>query len=171
MFAIETGMGRFEADDEKAAKKLLRKAKKAADAKLKIDQAKSVLADLRAKANAYDVLSRVAEGNGFPRGWRVKKPGDKFFKVKGEVVISGTNKIYDTAIYETENGTASFEHWGYRVNGILWNGAGFDEVTFLEDSEGRKFTYAVGVEGDQVRLAEIPGVTIEMFEAEPIVAE
>lgn len=174
MFAIEVSHGRYEAETEKEARKLFRKGEKVQRQKEKEQAAESKLAYDRAKSVGYDILTRIieakSEGDGkpFPRGWRVKKPGDQFFRVnRGH----SSAAWHDTATYETEAGTASFEHWGYRVLGILWNGSGFDTVTFLQDTEhgngvGPVHAYAVGVAGNQVRLADLPGVTLEMFQPE-----
>lgn len=162
MIAIENDLGRFEAETEKEALALARKAKRAAEAKAKIDSANYELASLRAQANGYRIMERFATGP-CPNGWRIKSPESSYVKLDRRVNLAG--ECYHISTYDGEHGRAIGDHYGYRVEGIVWNGSGFDIAVFLRSiSTGQLEAYAIGIQGESLALVGLPNITPEMFE-------
>ena len=168
MFAIETDLGRFVADDEKGAKKLLAAATKAKAKQDAVDSANCDQAVLYAEHAWYSIVSRKLAGDAFPRGWHFYTALDNYAPadVEHDTTISGKPK--PTVTYHGEHGRATFEHYGLSFWGCVGNGAGYIMATFLQEvreaGNGPIVAYAVGVCADQCYLLELPAdITIAMF--------
>lgn len=175
MVAIETEHGRFEAETEKEALKAARAAKRVAAAQQKQREADYKVAVLRAEANGYRILSRVATGN-VPRGWIYYRPTDRYSAVQVTVKVDCMGEhAYHEATYETDGGRLTVAHHGYTVDGVVADGAGFVMAVFLRENRRAEENslcpvapegYAIGVEGESWCLRELPGVRPETFARE-----
>ena len=166
MYAIENDLGRFEADTERGAKKLLAVAVKAAQAKHAVDSANNDLARLRAQAVGYRILSRKAFEGLACRGWAFRDRDDAYFKTP-DVRSSYDGVISEDMTYETEHGKATISHYRAQVLGIVENGSGWTMATVLKAHDGDKVTvHAIGVAADQCILCDLPGIDVAFFTAE-----
>lgn len=162
MFAIETDLGRFEAETEKEAKKLLRAAQAKDRKEREIKKGLYDLARMRAQANGYWVYSRLAEEKEFPRGWSYHDPLGKYSPatLSYSDSLSRTPKI----TWQGEHGTAESEHYGYDFWGCVSNGAGFPLLAFIRDRHSKVIEcYAIGIEQDQCCWVAMHGITIDQF--------
>lgn len=166
MYVIENELGRFEADTERAAKALLRKAVKASQAKHAVDSENNDLARLRAQAVGYRILSRKANEGFACRGWSFHGRDDASFKAP-VMRSSYDGVISEDMTYETEHGKATISHYRQQVLGIIENGSGWTMATILKSHDGGKVTvFAIGIAADQCILCDLPGIDMAFFTAE-----
>ena len=168
MIAVETEFGRFEADTEREALKLSRAAKREAAKQQKVDDANREVAKCRAAATGYGILYHVAELNGDQsrRGWRVYRPGDKWFP------HSKVEDSYETYRIETEHGYAHIKFFrsfygrcstDHHIIGMLMNGCGYHIAIWVQSGDDL-ICYSVGACEDQYHMAELPRVNTSMFQ-------
>ena len=164
MVKIEVEHGTYEGETLKEAQKLVTLGAKAFERKRKIDDANRKIAYLKAYANGYHALWRLAEKEPkFPNGWRVKLPASKYNSIR--TTVDSFGRPWDTAVYEGEDGKAEAEHYRHRIDGIVWNGAGFDIIVFVHDTDTHEAkALAIGIHVDQIAFADIPGLLLEHFE-------
>lgn len=168
MITIETEHGRFEADTEKDALRQVRAAKRAAAKQAKVDEQNRQTAYERAAVNGYAILSRLLDQGHAPRGWRYCELGSRFCMHTTEK-FTAFDKMYHEVRYETEWGNVTAEHWGHRLVGTVWNGAGFCICAFFQDIDHMDWeptAIAVGVCEDQIAFRELPTIMISFFESE-----
>jgi hypothetical protein len=165
MYAIETPLGRFEADTEKAAKQLMRKAEKERQEKARQYDMNRELAQLRADAEAYHILKAHAHGQ-MPDSWR---PQPITARSNGSVqprwMDAGKDQEY---AIETKHGRATKHYNGSVIYWSIENAGGYCvAIGFRNHDTGADYWYAVGVAGDQLTLADLPGLTLADFPAAP----
>jgi hypothetical protein len=166
MYAIETHLGRFEADTEKQAKALLRKAEKAHKAQQDIDNRNYQLAYVRAQAQAYTIMERLAKGEDMPRGWRLKT-----ITADSYCVQAVTRDFHTEWIVDVGNIRAQSHFHGAQPYEYIENGAGYClALVFHNPKTGEQIFQAVGIEADQLAVVEIYGITAQHFEREQIAA-
>ncbi len=165
MYAIETTLGRFEAETEKQAKALLRKASKAYEAKRDLDYKNYQLAHVRAQAQAYAFMERLAKGETtMPRGWRIKPIDSEAYCVREVYADHRAEWIVETGYGKAQShfhGSIPREYIeagnGYCL-GLVFRNANLNSPAY-----GERIFYAVGIEADQVAIAEIHGLSVEAF--------
>jgi len=165
MFAIETELGRFEGETEKAAKKALRKAEKANRAEQKRRSDLSNVAMMRARANGFRILSFVLTKETMPNGWMFHAPSEPHLPIKvGAALRHGISRAYPSVTFEGEHGKAEAEFYGFEFIGVVLNGAGYPIAFFLRDMTTNAIdAYAVGIEQDVVAWDALPTITPEHF--------
>lgn len=159
MYTIETHLGRFEGETEKAAKALLRKAEKARKAKQLVDNANFQLARVRAEAQAYRIMTTRGNDGLFPRGWRMLPITADSYCVQAKTVDFRTEWQIDTGY-----GKAQSHFHGSRPVEYIESGAGYClALVFHNPKTNERIFCAVGIEADQVSVVEIPGIAADMF--------
>lgn len=159
MYAIENHLGRFEAETEKQAKALLRKARKAYQAKEAADSVNYQLARLRAEAQAYRIMTTRSSTEGFPRGWRLKPIDGNAYCVQSVYVDYRTEWRVDTG-----NEQAQSHFHGAQPYEYIENGAGYCiALVFRNPKTNERIFHAVGIAADQLCVVEIPGISADMF--------
>ena len=81
MYAITTELGTFEAETEKAAKKMLRKATRETKKQNEVDEKNLEMATMKARAEGFRYLRMVADDEGPSTSWITRK-GDAHFPAK-----------------------------------------------------------------------------------------
>lgn len=160
MYAIETDIGRFEADTEKDAKKLLRAARRKQDAIDAENARKYEQARLRAFQHAYNVYERKGRGEEMPRGWRIKP-------------VTTTNDSYACREFWSEekhsrayridggaNGVADVSPYD-PITHYLENGSGYCIAVVIANQDSELF--AVGVYDGIACWVPLYGVSISEF--------
>jgi hypothetical protein len=148
MYAIETPLGRFEAEDEKSAKAALRKATKKADRESEQRADSQRQATWQAESLAY----RVITGQRTRLEWYAV--GQQYSPVGWVDAGEQTGLFADTI-----GGRVEVKLHGTRCVGCWANGSGYAEVILLADGwdeECVETAYAIGVADGQYALAEIP---------------
>jgi len=163
MYAIETHLGRFEAETEKQAKALLRKAQKAWRTKNEIDAKNYRLAYVRAQAQAYEVMARLAKGETtMPRGWRMKPIDSTAYCVQTVTV-----DFHNEWIVDTGNAKAQCDFHGAQPYEYIELGNGYClGLVFRDHKTQERIFQAVGIEADQLAVVEIFGLTAAHFDRE-----
>lgn len=156
MYAIETDLGRFQADSEKEAKRLLRKAQTAqakidAEANRKYKQAR-----LLACAQAYAIYDRLHSDKDMPRGWRL---------LPVTATSTSAREIYDSERHERgytiETGEGMATAFPYsRISSFLENGSGYCMAIYIENEPD---LYAVGTFEDTIAWVPVHGVDSSKF--------
>lgn len=166
MVTITTDLGTFEAQTEKEARKLLRKAmdelkKKAQQQSADYDAARRI-----AESNGYKILCRRAQDESFPRGWHFDNPDSEYKPWKVSYRASYGAGAVPEITWHGEHGNAESSHYGNDFLGAVQNGAGFPMACFLRDQATKAIeAYAIGIFADQIAFAPLPGITIEMFKS------
>lgn len=166
MVKIEVEHGTYEGETLEAAQKLLRKGERQARKDYELSLKRHDQAQQIANAKAYQAwmfLHRHQhEGSSMPR-WSVKLPGSEYFRVK-----LGTDSFYKLTTqytYDTETGRVVVDHYRDEVLGVVWNGGGWDIVTFIKNHHDEKVrAFSIGVWEGQFALSEIPGLELKHFE-------
>lgn len=163
MYAIETDLGRFEADTEKEAKAKLRKAQREAEKAAKEAEADRNIAYAMAGQTAWFLAKDGIDGRHSQHSWIVR-PGDRFFPAKCD---SDSRKWL---IRADDSSTVQIELWGYRPLAMRIKPCGQVDLLWTQDIDNPERTYclAVGVYGTQYATVEIPasmGITPEILEA------
>ncbi len=165
MFKIETDHGTYEADTEKEAMKAMRAGARRDRKERDAREAKARVAHLRAKANGFDILTRVQGDEGIPRGWRYYPIGHKH----GACQHAGEQDPYSckrSVRFEAEGGSVTESFYGYEVLGALTNGAGFCTAFWLQDTNDRTRppeAYALGVEDGIAAWVQLPALAPSLF--------
>lgn len=108
MYAIQNELGRFEADTERDAKRLLRKAKRAAGKQEAIDTENRKQARLKAQANGFCLLSAFVEDKPLSHAWIVRT-GEKHFPVS-----QNPDDLRQWFARLSEDGLTEAEFYGYQ---------------------------------------------------------
>lgn len=166
MYAIETSLGRFEADTEKDAKRELRKAQRAQAKKDAADAAAMKVARLKASEIAYQIYERKARGQDWQStGWRrqiVRTNGDswacqeRYDEKRGE-------RVYDIRAGH-DGDTATVAPYD-RITHYVENGAGWCVCVVIEIAHKGPELFAVGVHEGRACWVPVPGVLPEEFTA------
>lgn len=159
MYAIETELGRFEADTEREARKLFRKAEREAKAQQAIDEQNRRLAYQMAESRAYQHFSLHFQNRQREHNWLVH-PGDRFFPAS----VNGDN-LRQWKVKLNDDGSAIAELWGYRPVAMLLRPDGDVEMLWTQDIDNpeRIYCMACGHAGGMFGTAELP---IELFPVE-----
>lgn len=167
LVTIESDGETFTADSIAAAKKLERKAKREEAKRSAREHADAEKAYLYAQSNGWSILERHLKGEKFPRGWRFHLPGSRFSPCKLDESSSGlSHRVY---LVDAEHGRGRFQLWTERdvLVGTVESGAGFCRAIIVgyTDSDGayHEKCMAVGVSNDQLRFADCPTITKELF--------
>lgn len=153
-YIIETAEGRFEADDERGAKRLLRAAKREAAARAKQREADYSEAARRAESNGYKILVRKLEGRAFHQLAPAGKPCGP--------IVNVTSAGFFTSAWEALGGTVVLNHSGYRPTHAIIDGAGFTIGIVLVDADHPDRApemYALGACGEATAYRDLPGMT------------
>lgn len=163
MYAIENELGRFEADSEKEAKKLLRRAQAQEREKQKKYNAYYEIARLRAESIGFKLLIKCG-GLEMPRGWYFHTPDEKYSPFNYRL-CTDTFSHKPRITWHTEQGNIETTHYGMRFIGAVSNGAGFPICAFFcEDSRPDSLEcLALGFQGEAVAFIPVPGITPELF--------
>lgn len=131
----------------KEAAKVAKRIEREATKREAEDRVKRELAYVYAGNSIASMLDRMDRGKDETRGWT--------FEANHHDVKSNT--WGDSARYQTEQGTVTTDHTGYRVSGFLWNGAGFDIAVRLVDKDTNDpVWFAVGIYEDRIAFKDIP---------------
>lgn len=162
MYAIETELGRFEADTEREAKKAMRAAKAKAERDRKLKNHRRQIASERAKATAFDVMNRVLSGEPCPCGWRYYPAGHKHAcRAKREPSsISGYPR--STITVRTKYGEVAIPDWYVRLMGSVMNGAEWDILLYVDNGDD-ELCVAVGVCEGVYAIETIHGIPSTWF--------
>lgn len=164
---ITNDHGTFAGETEKEALALARKAAKAAREKSRLDEANGKIAYLRAESAGFRIMSRMASGEGFPRGWNYHRAGEQYVPWSITYRDSYSYGSVPVVTWHGEHGSAvSSDHYGYAFLGAIVNGAGFPLCVFLESrgaDSGAIEAYAIGIEADQFAFVLLPNVSIDQF--------
>lgn len=155
MFAIETELGRFEADTEKDAKRLLRAAQRKQAAIDASENEIRTLAHLRACKAAYFIYERKGRGEEMPRGWRVKPVSECSYCCR--TIYKDGHRHYQI---ETEQGIAVVDPYD-DITHCVENGAGFCMAVSIANQDCELF--AVGVNEERAAWVAMPGVSRDEF--------
>lgn len=159
MITVEVNGQKMEAETEKEARKLLRKAL-AQEKKEHLQREEyRKLAHLRARSEAYNILERKLKGETFHRGWRFYDINDAW----------ATKYIFKpqhrkTMLNTEDSSWIEFDHYGNVFLGGICNGAGFLRALFLQDDSTKEITcYTIGTEKGIWAIADCPTITIADF--------
>lgn len=162
MITIEQDGIRVEADCQAEALKLLRKEQRKARKERDRLHALECQAEQLAKSRVFNVLTRIIDGTGFPRGYGINRTAPA---VKAEAVSYGT---YRLSVHDCEDGyhTARRDVYCYGVEAVLENGSGQPMIVWLFESVGEQSApYAVAAIPEAVGLARLPmSIRPELFE-------
>lgn len=157
MYAIETSLGRFEADTEKEAKKALRAARRKQD---KIDaenSAKHTAAMFKAYREAYRIQDCKLSGKELPPGWRLQVASASAWCCRE---IYSTDRAQRGYSIETNDGRA--EVFPYDpITHYVENGAGFCMAVCIANQDAEVF--AVGIEDGRATWIPLAGIKKDDF--------
>lgn len=159
MYAIETNLGRFEADSEKEAKKALKAAQKI---QAKIDAENNVsyrIARSRACEEAYSILSRKLSGKDMPPGWRIKTVDESNWCCRRFWCEKRQQRGY--MIHTADGSCAVFPYDS--ITHVLENGSGFAMAIGIENQDCELF--AIGIEKTQAAWVMLEGIERKDFKA------
>lgn len=158
MYAIETDLGRFEADTERDAKRKLRAAKKKQDA-IDIEASRKYQAAiLKASSQAYCLYERKGRGEEMPRGWMYFTDTATTFRA----VRQTARGDYHERGYEIETSDGKATAFPYDdIVGFVENGAGFCMAVAIANQDCELF--AVGVFEDRVAWLPLYGISVCEF--------
>lgn len=166
MYAIENELGRFEADTEREAKKLLRAAQ------VKARKQEAQLSALRKQARlaacyeGFRVMSQHAQGNECPRAWIYYTSGESYYAslIKRVDDRFGAERKYKIS---TEYGAVDLDLWGVDIAGCVISGCGWVIALVLQDGrETQLHAFGSSSDGETTVGAweQIYGVPIEWFQ-------
>lgn len=160
MYAIETELGRFEADTERDAKKQLRNARARARKEEASRQALNDIARSRAERQAYRIYSVYHDrANCYP-AWRLYRSG---YGYKVARMIAGELGYAYTLSVDTPDGEARNEYWRMRLTAVVIDGSGYAIAVEMTDETSGAHLYAIGTHAGIIQLAEIPGIPQDWF--------
>lgn len=121
----------------------------------------------RAEQAGYKVFRMFAQNVEAHRAYRLYTPGQKWAEHLFKPMPQEYSHVHQHMV-NTENLGGIWvkvEHYGQDLVGAVCNGACYCMVLFLQDRSNRSVikAYAVGSEGDQVYLADLPGITMDQF--------
>jgi hypothetical protein len=155
MYTIETDLGRFSAETEKEAKKLLRKAMAEQRARDAEECEIRKLARLRAAMAALLVYQQKGLNKAMPRGWRILPVSEPTYCVRK--AWRDSSRVYEI---ETEDGRGTASPYD-DITHCLENGAGFCMAVAISKQDCELF--AVGVNEGRVYWEPLYGVTMAEF--------
>jgi hypothetical protein len=161
MYVIETDLGRFEADSEKAAKKLLRAAKKDKAKADAIHDAKYQAAIADAYKEAYSLYERKARSNEFPQGWRILPVESRQGMGHPCCELADSEATLRKYNIETDKGRAIVGPLFDRITHYLENGAGFVKAVCIDNNDAELF--AVGVSDGVAAWVPVYGISAAEF--------
>lgn len=173
MVTITTDNGEFTGETTKDA---LRAERKAELERRKQEQKNFVLyasACDQARSNGFRVLERMVSGEEMRNGWRFHPATEQHggFKIKPRADSFG--RAWDEVGYSMEgsaggDGYTYAEHYGYRLVGVLTNGAGFVMLSWIVDrTNGHTQCLAVGCKDNVIGFEHMPDcVKPELFAKE-----
>ncbi len=157
-YAIETDLGRFEGDNEKDAKRKLRKATAEQRKKDAAEHAKYNRAMDQAHRNAYAVYEYKGRGKKMPRGWRILPVTKDSYSCR---LIEGVNECKQRKYrIETDKGNGFVSPYD-DITHYLENGAGFCMAVVIEKQDCELF--AVGIHEGRVAWVSLPGIKAAEF--------
>ena len=173
MTRIENDLGVFEAETEAEALKKARAAKRHAKKAEKQREESLRMARLYACEAGFQLHERLAEvrtgeQKTLPRGWRWLAPGQSYCPVKvlpDERAALGGH----VATYEMPHTRVRVEHHGYRITGVLVNGAGYPLAVVIDDVEPGRPTYVYALGADDGVLA-LQSLTVDVAELRAMLA-
>lgn len=157
MYAIETDLGRFEADTEKDAKKLLREAKIKQDKLDAIENEMHVMARHLACRSAYWIYSHRGEKDGYPSGWRLKPVTESSYPCR---LIFDAEAGLRTFLVETSDDSATIRPYD-RITHCVESGAGYCIAIAIENQDCELF--AVGIHEGRICWLPLFGVAMSEF--------
>ncbi len=163
-YRIEHDGVTVEAENERDAKRELRRLAKAAEVARAVAEKLRKAARLKAEAGAYRVLHFAAGRETFPPAWKLYRPG--VHKWAEHLAKPAVGKRHTTFV-QLDDGWTEIEHYAFHFVGAVCNGSGFAHAIVLQDRDdlARVVVYAVAAEGGQWALADCPGITPERFPA------
>lgn len=157
MYAIENDLGRFQADTEKEAKKLLRKAQAEFRKREAEESAIRAVAHLRAQAVGYSIYERRGRGEDMPRGWRCMIVNSQSYCVREFYDVERGQRGYEI---ETNEGRAKVYPYD-AITHYIENGAGFCMAIAIDKQDCELF--AVGVNEERAAWVPLYGVKKSEF--------
>lgn len=160
---LETPHGTFAAESEEEALKAARKAKRQAAKAERQEQADRQQASVNSRLAGFRVLSRVLDGQPERQGWRVYRPGEKWFPA------CQSEDCYQYFRLETEHGTAELQLYRSLSDplefvGALMDGAGYWVAIWLADKTSGTSPYCIGIHNGQVVIERLPVcISMELF--------
>lgn len=157
MYAIETSLGRFEADTEKDAKKQLRKAQREQAKRDAEENARSKAARSKACEAAYQIYDNAARGE-CPPGWRLQPVGANRWAVRETYDHNRGQRGY---IIEGDGHESATVFPYDPITHFVENGAGFCIAVIIANQDCDLF--AVGVHEGRADWVPLHGVRREWF--------
>ena len=158
MFAIETELGRFEADTEREAKKALRAAMKTQAA---IDARENEIhkqCRLLAGNQAYAIYDNIMRKESMPRGWRIKTVSTAAESVR--MIPDDTASRGRAYVIDAEHGSATVRPYD-AITHYLENGAGWCIAVAIANQDAELF--AIGVSENRCYWVPLYGVAMSDF--------
>lgn len=150
-YIIETELGRFEGETEREAKKLLRAAKKEADAQRTIATSRRHMASLHAAVQAATIMDFFIEGAA-PCGWRFYPAGHEN---AARVVYDDEGEYRADLIVDTKWGRTNIELYRPELVGSLMDGSGYTIAVWLQDGQ-QVAGHAVGHSEGESSMYRLP---------------
>lgn len=158
MYAIETELGRFVADNEAETKKLLRKAKREKKKKEATDSMNRAKAKQNAELAAYRHMLLASECRTVSDPTIIYRSSASFPCRRGAF----GDEILMVAF--RDNGPCLSFRPDERITAVFVNVLGHVEIAWIERENGDVCAYAIGEHEDQANIAPMPNsITPEMF--------
>lgn len=161
MYAIETELGRFEAETEREAKRMVKRASLEAQRQRDDLTRNQRAARMVAEHNACRIYSRFLSVDACPKAWIAYDPSHEM--VRGMVTVSQDYIGSSVFKVQTPDGPCVADWWRMAVKRVIIDGGGWPMALAISIDGGAEMLCAVGGAEGALVLETINGITADWF--------